>query len=250
MSIPTFTDDPVILAARAELETAASELEARIGDRLDVIGVSGGPIVNQDGLQAFIDSMRLSLPIAAVLAMLIAAIVMRSIKYAAVATVPILLVVAWVYAFMYIVDLAVNPVTATIAAIAIGVGIDFATHFTMRFREEFEHEPSRFPALRRAGEGTGGALALSALTSITGFWALSLAPTPIFATFGTLTAVMVALALLVSLLVLPSLLLVVTPSRKGEERLRLLDLHPATDNYDPHSRETAVQRVTTPAGTP
>jgi predicted RND superfamily exporter protein len=125
------------------------------------------------------------------------------------------------------------------------VGIDFATHFTVRFREEFEGEPSRFPALRRAGVGTGGALVISAITSILGFWALSLAPTPIFAAFGTLTAVMVALALLVSLLVLPSLLLVVTPSRKGEERLRLLELHPAPlEEYDPHSRETAAARTT------
>ena len=152
--------------------------------------------------------------------------------------------VAWVYGFMFLVDLAINPITATIAAIAIGVGIDFATHFTVRFREEFEGEPSRFPALRRAGVGTGGALVVSAFTSIIGFWALSLAPTPIFAAFGTLTAVMVALALLVSLLVLPSLLLVVTKSRKGEERLRLLELHPAPiDEYDPHARETAAMRT-------
>ena len=40
----------------------------------------------------------------------------------------------------------------------------------------------------------GGALALSVLWSVVGFWALSLAPTPIFATFGTLTPVRVALA--------------------------------------------------------
>lgn len=246
--IPTFTDDQIIVAARSNLEEAADDLETAIDAELTLIGVSGPPIVNQDSLQAFIDSMLLSLPIAAVLAMIIAAFVMRSLRYAVTSIIPILLVVAWVYAFMYLVDLAVNPISATIAAIAVGVGIDFATHFTMRFREEFENEPSRFPALRRAGEGTGGALALSALTSIIGFWALSLAPTPIFATFGTLTAVMVLLALLVSLMVLPSLLLVVTPSRRGEDRSRLLDLHPAAPDYDPHSRETARQRVPTSAG--
>jgi predicted RND superfamily exporter protein len=187
--------------------------------------------------------MILSLPLAVILAILIASFVMRSIKYGITSIIPILLVVAWVYAFMFLTGLAINPVTATIAAIAIGVGIDFATHFTVRFREELEGEPSRFPALRRAGEGTGGALALSALTSIIGFWALSLAPTPMFATFGTLTAVMVAMALLVSLLVLPSLLLVVTPSKKGGERARLLELHPSpTDEYDPHSSATAHSR--------
>jgi len=240
IDIPTFTDDAVILAARADLEAGAESLRGQIGDRVDTIGVSGEPIRNQDALQSFIDSMLLSLPLAVILAILIASFVMRSVKYALTSIVPILLVVAWVYGFMFLTDLAINPITATIAAIAIGVGIDFATHFTVRFREELQGEPSRFPALRRAGEGTGGALALSALTSIIGFWALSLAPTPIFATFGTLTAVMVALALLVSLFVLPSLLLVVTPSIKGEERQRLLELDPGpASEYDPHARRTA-----------
>ena len=50
---------------------------------------------------------------------------------------------------MYLVGYRLNLITATIAAISIGVGVDYATHFTMRFIEEFEHEPSRFPALRR-----------------------------------------------------------------------------------------------------
>lgn len=112
---------------------------------------------------------------------------------------------------------------------------------TMRFREEFEREPSRFPALRRAGEGTGGALAISALSSILGFAVMAFAPMPIFVTFGTLTAVMIVFSLLVSLMVLPSVLLVVTRSRTGAERQHLLDLTGiAPGEYDPHSRETAL----------
>jgi len=249
VAISSFTDELVVSEARAELQNAADNLETQLGGALSTVGISGDPITTQASLQSFIDSMLLSLPIAIALAILIAAAVMRSFKYAVTSIVPILLVVAWVYGFMFIVDLAINPITATIAAIAIGVGIDFATHFTVRFREEFENEASRFPALRRAGVGTGGALTVSAVTSMIGFWALSLAPTPIFATFGTLTAVMVALALLVSLLVLPSLLLVVTPSRKGEERIRLLELHPRPmEEYDPHSLATADRHTEAPVG--
>ncbi|MCP3990098.1 MAG: MMPL family transporter, partial [Actinomycetia bacterium] len=101
-------------------------------------------------------------------------------------------------------------------------------------------EPSRFPALRRAGEGTGGALVLSALTSMGGFLVMSRAPMPIFADFGLLTAVMILFSLIVSLMVLPSLLLLVTPSRQGEERQELLDAI-RTGHYEPHSRDTAIE---------
>jgi predicted RND superfamily exporter protein len=243
VGIPSFVDGLIINEAKAELEAAATGLEAAIGDQTDIISVSGDVITQKGGLDAFVDAMVVSIPIAVVLATLIAALIMRSLKYALTAIVPILLVVAWVYGFMYLVDMKINPVTATIAAIAIGIGIDFATHFTVRFREEFVGEPSRFPALRRAGEGTGGALAISAATSILGFFALSLAPTPIFATFGILTAVMIAIAFAVSIIVLPSLLLFVTPRRKGEEREEMIRqvAVPGTE-YEPHQRATALRR--------
>jgi predicted RND superfamily exporter protein len=189
--------------------------------------------------------MMISLPIAIGLTLLLALLVMRSIRYAAMTMVPILLVVAWVYGFMYLTGYTINVITATIAAIAIGVGIDYATHFTVRFREEFQGEPSRFPALRRAGEGTGGALAISALTSITGFVVMAFSPMPMFRTFGVLTAVMIFFALLVSLLVLPSLLILpfVTPSRRGEERAELEEAITGGEfEYEPHARETADLR--------
>ncbi len=250
VGIPSFVDGVIINDARAALDAADADLEAAIGDRTEIISVSGDVITQKDGLDAFVNAMVVSIPIAVVLATLIAAAIMRSFKYALTAIVPILLVVAWVYGFMWLTDLKINPITATIAAIAIGIGIDFATHFTVRFREEFEGEPSRFPALRRAGEGTGGALAVSALTSILGFFALSLAPTPIFATFGLLTAVMIAIAFLVSIVVLPSLLLFVTPSRKGEEREELIRrVGVAGEEYEPHKRETALRRTGADAST-
>ena len=64
--------------------------------------------------------------------------------------------------------------------------------------------------MRRAGEGTGLALVASALSSVVGFLILALAPMPLFASYGLLTAVMIALALTATLLVLPSLLVAVT----------------------------------------
>ncbi|MDH3539772.1 MAG: MMPL family transporter [Acidimicrobiia bacterium] len=244
VGIPSFIDAPIINAARGALEAAEVDLEAEIADTTEIVSVSGDVITEREGLDAFIKAMVVSIPIAVVLATLIATVIMRSFKYAITAIVPILLVVAWVYGFMWLTNLKINPITATIAAIAIGIGIDFATHFTVRFREEFVGEPSRFPALRRAGEGTGGALAISALTSILGFFALSLAPTPIFATFGLLTAVMIAIAFTVSIVVLPSLLLFVTPSRQGEEREELIRrVGVAGEEYEPHRRATALRRT-------
>ena len=173
-----------------------------------------------------------------------ASILKRSGRYAVISMVPILLVVALVYGFMYLVGYRLNLITAMIAAISIGVGVDYATHFTVRFIEEFEHEPSRFPALRRTGEGTGGALAISAVTSMTGFLIMAAAPMPMFVTFGVLTAVMIGCSLVVTLLVLPSLMLLVTPSRKGDEREDMIEevTRGGEFDYEPHERATAMRQ--------
>jgi predicted RND superfamily exporter protein len=244
VQVTTFTDDAIILEARRVLEDSAAQLSAEVGDTVQTVSVSGEVITQQDTLAAFTGAMVISLPIAIILTVLIVGLSLRSVRYSTVTVIPILLVVAWVFGYMWLRGHTINVITATIAAIAVGVGIDFSTHFTVRFRQEFKDEPSRFPALRRAGEGTGGALALSALTSIIGFGVMALAPTPLFASFGELMAIMILFAAVVALLVLPSLIIVVTPSRKGDERQELEAA--ITDGeyaYDPHARSTATRTV-------
>ena len=259
VGMATFTDEQIILAGRSVLDDAAVGLEQQLAGQPITIAVSGGAITTQDSMESFLQSMLLSLPIAVLLTSLLvfitlffvfrhfgrrmASILKRSGRYAVISMVPILLVVALVYGFMYLVGYRLNLITATIAAISIGVGVDYATHFTMRFIEEFEHEPSRFPALRRTGDGTGGALTISAATSMTGFLVMALAPMPMFVTFGVLTAVMIGCSLVVTLLVLPSLLLLITPSRKGEEREQMIEevTRGGKFEYEPHARETATR---------
>jgi predicted RND superfamily exporter protein len=242
VQVTTFTDDALILEAREVLENTATQFSAEVGDAVSTVSVSGAVITDQDTLSAFTGAMVISLPIAIVLTVLIVGISLRSVRYSVVTVIPILLVVAWVWGYMWIRGFTINPITGTIAAIAVGVGIDYSTHFTVRFRQEFKEEPSRFPALRRAGEGTGGALTISALTSVIGFGVMALAPTPIFASFGELMAVMILISAVVALLVLPSLLIVVTPSRKGEEREQLeATVTKGEFDYDPHARSTATR---------
>jgi predicted RND superfamily exporter protein len=214
INVGSYTDGEIIVPVQEQMnETAASYVAATSGVDAQV---SGDVITSFRGLDSFTRSMMVSLPLALILALLIASAMLRSPRYAFVSVLPIGLVVIGIYAFMATFGYTVNVVTATIAAIAVGVGIDFSTHFTARYREEVNGRGHRLEAARKAGSGTGGALVLSALTSVMGFLVMALAPTPIFATFGVLTAVMVALSLLVAVLVLPSLLVLVTPSTGTE----------------------------------
>ena len=188
IQVGSFTDGAVIRPVWAALDEAGAGI-ASTTTGLDIVATSGDVIAQFVSLEAFANSMRISLPVAILLTLLVATMLLRSFRYALASVVPIGFVVTGVYAFMAVAGYTINVVTATIAAIAVGVGIDFSTHLTARYREELEKAPTPLDALRIAGAGTGGALVLSALTSVLGFTVMSFAPTPIFATFGVLTAV-------------------------------------------------------------
>jgi predicted RND superfamily exporter protein len=173
-------------------------------------GLTGSPFTRLAQLDATAKTLQRSLPIAAAAALLLLLIVMRSFRYAVVTIIPIGLVVTWLYGLMYLTGFALNYVTATIGAVSIGVGIDYSIHMTERFREELHRVSDKVQALRQAASGTGVALLASAGSSIVGFTIMGFAPMPMFSSYGILTALMIFLALLASLVVLPSLLLLVT----------------------------------------
>jgi predicted RND superfamily exporter protein len=198
-----------IAAARDALAGPIAGLRADLGGDTEV-ALTGSPIVRQASLEAISTALQVSLPIAVVLVLAIASFVMRSLRMGIVTVVPILMVVAWLYAVMEVFGFAINLVTATIGAVSLGIGIDFAVHFAMRYREELRATGSRQKAVQIAGEGTGTALIASALSSIVGFGIMALAPMPLFASYGLLTAVMILMALAASLLVLPGMLMLVT----------------------------------------
>lgn len=211
---------PLIDDFEAELQAVASDAR---------VVLTGPPIERQASFDAINRALRVSLPIAIVICLILTAVVMRSLRYAVVTIIPIILVVAWLYAFMYAFGFNVNIVTATIGAISIGIGIDYAIHFVMRYREEMVGARSRDEALRASGASTGMALVGSALSSVVGFAILALAPMPLFASYGLLTAVMIVMALAASLLVLPSMVAMVTPGPVDQPPEGRSSREPATE---------------------
>ena len=180
---------------------------------ITLVGLTGSPYTRQASLDATTNGLQRALPIAIILCLVIAVVAMRSLRLAIVTIIPIGLVVTWLYAFMYLFGFGLNFVTATIAAVSIGVGIDYAIHFTERFREEVSKARDNIQALRKTTQGTGIALFASAATSIIGFSIMGFAPMPMFSSYGILTAVMIFMAVASSLLVLPSLLLLVVQDK-------------------------------------
>ena len=215
IGIPGTREQTIVKSAR---QAITSDLDVLRGSpQLARVGLTGSPFARDEQLNATTKTLQTSLPLAAAASLVLLLIAMRSLRYAVVTVIPIGLVVAWLYGLMQIGGFSLNFVTATIGAVSIGVGIDYSIHMTERFREELGRADNRMEALAKAANGTGVALLASAASSIVGFAIMGFAPMPLFSTYGMLTAIMIFFALAASLIVLPSLLLVVTPENQTQE---------------------------------
>ena len=210
--IPGTRDQAVVTAMEQSIQPKMAGLQDHRS--ISKVGLTGSPFTRKAQLSASTRTLYTSLPIALIAAVILLTATMRSIKYAVITVIPIVLVVAWLYGIMYISGFALNFVTAMIGAISVGIGVDYSIHMTERFREELRRTKDAADAIKMTARGTGVALVASAASSIVGFAILGFAPMPMFAAYGQLTAVMIFLALVASLLVLPCLLIVVTSTSK------------------------------------
>jgi hopanoid biosynthesis associated RND transporter like protein HpnN len=104
-----------------------------------------------------------------------------------------------------------NVISITFAVLFVGLGVDFGIHVVLRFQEALGAGERKHPALRTAVAGVAGPLSLSALCAGLGF--LAFVPTNYqgLAELGIISAAGMAIAWLVSLILLPALLAMLPP---------------------------------------
>lgn len=130
----------------------------------------------------------------------------RPFALASITTAPILLMIIWLYAIVGIAGYGLNMVTVSIAAISLGVGIDYVIHVVQRFREEKKSGEGTLTSIAAVGGASGIALFGSAVSDITGFMMINQSEMGFFSTFGLFCAVMIGLSLIASLILAPAVL--------------------------------------------
>ena len=101
--------------------------------------------------------------------------------------------------------------TITIAAIAIGIGIDNAIHYINRFQIEFTKDSDYLASMYRTHGSIGLAIFYTAITVSIGFLVLVLSNFIPSIYFGVFMAVAMLSAVLVNLTLLPKLLIIFKP---------------------------------------
>jgi hypothetical protein len=129
--------------------------------------------------------------------------VYRNLLRALMPVLPIGLVVGWSAGFMYLAGIDINPLTAVMGALIIGIGTEFTVLLLERYYEEKgKGAPPRDAMLTAVGR-IGRAIGASGFTVTAGFATLIFSGFPALRDFGWVTVVTVLFALVSTLVVVP-----------------------------------------------
>ena len=142
-----------------------------------------------------------------VLIFFILLLVYRDLIKAILPILPMFMVIGWMGGVMYVSGMKYNPMTATLGALVLGVGSEYAILTMERFYEEKEKTEDAMEALFIATGSIGPAIVASGLTTVFGFSALIASPFPMTSSFGTITVLSVIFALFATFTVFPVLLI-------------------------------------------
>lgn len=187
------------------------DLQETFGLSKDNYQLTGLLILYNNMLQSLFRSQILTLGVVMLGIALMLLVLFRSVKLALIGIIPNILAAGIILGLMGWMNIPLDMMTITIAAITIGIAVDNAIHYIYRFREEYAIHGEYVKTMQVCHANIGRAVFYTAIIIIIGFSILVLSNFIPTIYFGLLTALAMFIALLAALTLLPKLILIWRP---------------------------------------
>jgi len=189
----------------ALIDELARELEL-VPARGVHVRVTGAIAMEHEELDTVVRGAELVGVLALVTVSIVLVLGLRSVRLVAASIVTLLLGLAWTAAFATAAVGHLNLISVAFAVLYIGLGVAYAIHYCLRYRELVSHGRDHAAALREGAGDVGGSLLICALTTGAGFYAF--VPTDFLGVseLGLISGTGMFISLFASLTVLPALL--------------------------------------------
>ena len=177
------------------------------------ISITGQSVIDIEMMNALTTGRYEITMIGLVLIFISLLVIYRSFYRAILPIIPIVIIVGWSGGIMALFGISYTPLTATLGALIMGIGTEFTILISERFEEEKLKTDNRQEAIKNTFSRMANPILVSALTTMGGFSALIFSDFVILSNFGIMTLVNLSLALLSTIVVLPTIL-AITFTRK------------------------------------
>ena len=188
-----------------------SELNIKLGLENNEYKLAGVLILFNNLLQSLFKSQILTLGIVILGIFLMFFILFRNIVLSLIGVVPNFIAAFFILGIIGLLEIPLDMMTITIAAITIGIAVDNSIHYIYRFREEFKKINNYKKTLDKCHSTVGVAILNTSITIVFGFSILMLSNFIPTIYFGVFTGIAMLLAMISVLTLLPKLILTFKP---------------------------------------
>ncbi len=162
--------------------------------------------------EVMVSAKLLNIAQVAAITLLVAALLLRSFVGGLLVAVPLAVTVAVNFGVMGLLGIPLDTTTATLSALAIGIGADYAMYLLFRLREELAKTGSLDDALPRALETAGKAVVFVSSAIALGYATLCFSSFGVHVHLGGLVALAMVVSSTSALVLLPALVVWLRPS--------------------------------------
>ena len=188
-----------------------NDLETKLGLKKDEFKLAGVLILFNNLLQSLFKSQILTLGVVMAGITIMFLILFRNITLSLIGVVPNFMAAFLILGIIGLLEIPLDMMTITIAAITIGIAVDNSIHYIYRFKEEYGKIKDYNKTLQKCHDTVGVAILNTSITIVFGFSILVLSNFIPTIYFGVFTGIAMLLAMLSVLTLLPRLILTMKP---------------------------------------
>ncbi|MDP6414776.1 MAG: MMPL family transporter, partial [Gammaproteobacteria bacterium] len=193
------------------LQRIEAGVEQEFGFEDEQVQLTGILVMYNNVLQSLFQSQILTLGVVMLAIMLMFLTLFRSLAIAVICIIPNAIAAAFVLGIMGWLNIPLDIMTITIAAISVGIGVDNTIHYMHRFKREYPRFGNYRQTMYFCHNSIGRAMYFTSMTIVAGFSILALSNFIPTIVFGLLTSLAMLVALTGSLTLLPQLLITFKP---------------------------------------
>jgi len=190
------------------------DLENKLKLNKEEFKLAGVLILFNNLLQSLFKSQILTLGLVMIGIFSMFVILFRNIKLSLIGVVPNFIAAFFILGIIGLLEIPLDMMTITIAAITIGIAVDNSIHYIYRFKEEFLKNKDYNRTLKICHSTVGVAILNTSITIVFGFSILVFSKFIPTIYFGVFTGIAMLLAMISVLTLLPSLILISKPFGK------------------------------------
>ncbi len=196
------------------------DLDTKLGFEKNEYKLAGVLILFNNLLQSLFKSQILTLGIVILGIFLMFFVLFRNTTLSLIGVVPNFIAAFFILGLIGLLEIPLDMMTITIAAITIGIAVDNSIHYIYRFKEEFNRFNNYNKTLDRCHSTVGIAILNTSITIVFGFSILILSNFIPTIYFGIFTGIAMLLAMISVLTLLPKLILTFKPFGKEIDELK------------------------------